>query len=97
MRQSNSAEIKDINKTLASLGFTNGVGIQVVRGRAKNEGVYNVNVSLVTLVDKAEKDNILFTTESLGKLEVSGELTGFLLKEAIASLYAANKGSEISA
>lgn len=61
--------------------------LKVVKGHCKNEGVYDVNISLVQLVDEGEKDNVLFTTEVLGKLEVSGEITGYLLKEAVCSLY----------
>lgn len=76
-----------MNKSLASLGFTSGVNIKIVKGHAKNEGVFEVKISTVKLVDEAEKDSILFTTEPLGKLEVSAELTGYLLKEAVCSLY----------
>lgn len=59
----------------------------MVKGHCKNEGVYDVNISLVQLIDEGEKDSVMFTTEALGKLEVSGELTGYLLKEAICCLY----------
>jgi hypothetical protein len=48
----------------------------------------------VQLLDESDKDNVLFSSEPLGKLEVSGELTGFLLKEAIAALYFERTGKE---
>lgn len=80
-------EIKEMNKSLASLGFSTGVNIKIVKGHAKNEGVFAINISAVKLVDEADKDSVLFTTEPLGKLEVSAELTGYLLKEAVCSLY----------
>jgi Fe2+ transport system protein FeoA len=92
VRKSNSQEIKDVNKSLASLGFTNGVNIKIIKGHAKNEGVYEVKISVVKIVDDAEKDNLIFTTEPIGKLEVSGELTGYLLKEAACALYNSKQG-----
>ena len=80
-------EIKEMNKSLASLGFSTGVNIKIVKGHTKNEGVFEVRISVVKLVDDADKDSVLFTTEPLGKLEVSAELTGYILKEAVTSLY----------
>jgi hypothetical protein len=45
VRKSTNQEVKDVNKTLAALGFTNGVNLRLVMGHAKNEGVYTVNIS----------------------------------------------------
>jgi Fe2+ transport system protein FeoA len=87
VRKSNMQEIKEMNKSLASLGFSTGVNIKIVKGHAKNEGVFEVNISKVELIDESDKDSILFATEPVGKLEVSAELTGYLLKEAVCSLY----------
>lgn len=56
----------------------------------KNEGVYEIKLSLVQLVDCAENDSTIFSSDPLGKLEISGELTGFLLKQAVCSMYNAN-------
>jgi len=96
VRKSNSQEIKDINKTLVAMGFSNGVNLKIIKGQAKKEGVYDINVSIVKLVDEGDKDNVLFTQEPLGKLEVSGELTGFLLREAICCMYNGKHNKEIS-
>lgn len=41
-------------------------------------------------MDNADKDNTIFTIEPIGKLEVSGELTGYLLKEAACCLFNSN-------
>ena len=87
VRKSNMQEIKEMNKSLASLGFSTGVNIKIVKGHTKNEGIFEVRISVVKLVDDADKDSVLFTTEPLGKLEVSAELTGYILKEAVTSLY----------
>jgi hypothetical protein len=52
--------------------------------------VYEIKLTLVQLVDSSEKDSIIFTADPLGKLEISGELTGFLLKQAVCSMFNAN-------
>ncbi len=87
VRKSNMQEIKEMNKSLASLGFSTGVNIKIIKGQSKNEGVFDVKISVVKLIDDGEKDSALFTAELLGKLEVSAELTGYVLKEAVCSLY----------
>ena len=79
VRHANDREIRELNQKLTYTGLSNHSQIKIVMGTPQLEGVYQVKMSVVKLIDGA-KDNEIFEVEPLGQLIVNPEHTGAAFK-----------------
>lgn len=79
-RHMQTREYKDLKATMAQLGFNSGACIRVVKGKPHEEGVFEVNISLVTLRQSTDYDDILFDKKPLFKLVVNPSISGIEFK-----------------
>jgi len=94
---SNDKQIKETHKTLASLGLSKGAQIKVTIGEPKEEGIYNIKICMVALVEAGSgPENEFFSKEELSDLKVKPSDTGAQLKQTVADLYCSLKNKEIS-
>lgn len=74
-------EIKELNKSILSLGITNGACIRIEIGKPHLEGVYELELIEVALIDEGSSDNEIFSKKSLGKIIVNPDHNGKQLKQ----------------
>lgn len=82
-----SREYKNLDAKLSEMGLTNSCNIQIVVGKAHQDGVFELQISAVKLLETSEQDDILFSKSPLFKLVIDPTISVIELKSRILKEY----------
>ena len=68
-------ELKNVNQKLIEFGVNSEALIKVEKGQPHEDGVVELCLSLVKLMDESEEDEILFEKQNLFKITIDPTIT----------------------
>ena len=85
-------ELKNLELKLSEMGVTNNSNIIVEIGKAHQEGIFELKISMIKLNDVPVQDEVLFDKQHLFKMLIEPQISVVELKKRICDEFNKDKG-----